>query len=279
MSEDWRESGTAERYLWTPKYPSSIAEFVISRLRKMNLYKDSKKFDLILDVGCGYGESLKYYVPFFHKAIGFDISEEQIEKARELNEFNNVTFLLGKGNMFPVDDNSVDLIVCVGTAHYLDAAHFVTECKRVIKKGGLVAIYSHEFADLHIENVVDRASLPGYKILNENFLSPMHNDFFSMDHPVCEWINRYRGIYNMPSSMDKQRSDNLALDYHLNLRELKNMFLSSPVYRNHHISFDEESAPLTLMGENLKDLAKVSGCKDEDLNLRLTLSLFFVFLY
>lgn len=48
--------------------------------------------ELALDVGCGNGQLTKVLAPLFTKIIGVDCSEEQIKKAREVTDAENIEY-------------------------------------------------------------------------------------------------------------------------------------------------------------------------------------------
>nr|XP_039259729.1 2-methyl-6-phytyl-1,4-hydroquinone methyltransferase-like [Styela clava] len=281
--QSWREDGISEIYSrGMLKYPHSVAEFILGRLRNANPNKKDKKFDLILDAGCGVGGSLKHFLPYFHSAVGFDVSEKQIEKARKLNISENVSFFIASEEKFPAENKSVDLIICASSAHYMNIKNFVSESKRVLKDGGLVVLYAHGFSNLTVERIEksgDFTSVPGYKIMMNDFIQPTHQHLLDNGHPAGDWIKRYNGIYSQIQGMEKDRYDSMTLDYPLTLEELKDYFLSSPAYKNFHDTFRKENAPMNVMGDRLKALANSNECEDKDLKVCLTLSLFFVFFF
>lgn len=45
-----------------------------------------------MDLGCGTGQNTRLLAPHFQKVVGIDVSESQVEEARALPGFANVTY-------------------------------------------------------------------------------------------------------------------------------------------------------------------------------------------
>jgi len=94
--------------------------------------KKAEKFSssgqkITLDIGCGSGEFLRFHSSF---AIGLDISQEMLKKAREKN--NNSSFVLGSALSLPFKSNSFDFVSSVGLSEYFgDVSSFLGEVSRV----------------------------------------------------------------------------------------------------------------------------------------------------
>ncbi len=68
----------------------------------------------ILDYGCGYGALIDFFKEKntnFKKYVGFDISEEMIQKARELFKDHSVSFLYNQNEL---EDKKFDYVVANG---------------------------------------------------------------------------------------------------------------------------------------------------------------------
>ncbi len=100
---------------------------------------------VVLDVGCGrgaYGEDSVAYRRDLRilrgkvaKVIGIDVDPIG-ESNRYLDEFRRV-----QGKEWPVEDSSVDLIVCVNVLeHVVDPVDFFFELRRVLKDGGYLCL-------------------------------------------------------------------------------------------------------------------------------------------
>lgn len=120
--------------------------FLNSRMEKTK--KLLKGIDLkdkkVLDVGCGGGQYMEYFLNKNAKAIGIDYSEKMIEMAKTYldnrkKDRKKFSYSLIKANAqnIPFRDNTFDLVVGVGLLEYLSRPEkALSEIHRVLKKGG-----------------------------------------------------------------------------------------------------------------------------------------------
>nr|XP_002119574.2 putative methyltransferase DDB_G0268948 [Ciona intestinalis] len=118
------ESVTEKYKKFRPHYPAQLAAETLVEL-------NGKKLDFLLDVGCGGGQSVNIFAPYFNQVLAIDPSENQLKEARSQNQFAHVTYKQGNAEKLPRDDVSVDVIT-VGTAvHWFDRPKFYEEANRV----------------------------------------------------------------------------------------------------------------------------------------------------
>src|ERR1700693_385342 len=100
--------------------------------------------DSALDFGCGVGRLTRALGKHFRQAVGIDISESMIGKARELNKaFPNCEFRVNASNkleMFP--DDHFDMIYTAIVLQHLPKRSmilaYIAEFQRVLRPGGLL---------------------------------------------------------------------------------------------------------------------------------------------
>ncbi len=100
-------------------------------------------FDVVADVGCGYGRSLpKLHARFApRRLIGMDIDPEMLEaSSKEVAAHNvNAEFICCSSSSIALPDDSVDLLFCHQTFHHLiDQERAIAEFFRVLKPGGVL---------------------------------------------------------------------------------------------------------------------------------------------
>ncbi|XP_077972781.1 putative methyltransferase DDB_G0268948 [Styela clava] len=189
---DYLGEEAANVYTKNPKFPPNIAKYVISRLKKIKDNENCDKFELVMDAGCGHGKSLLDFLPFFQRSIGFDVSENQVRKAKERIKSDTATFYVGSEESMLADDKSVDLLLNVGALHFMDLAMFLKECRRVLKSTRLCAIYDSSFSRLEVHFPVKNAnqkSADGSNILT-SYRTTLHRHYIETKHPSAEWFNR-----------------------------------------------------------------------------------------
>ncbi len=121
------------------KWEQAVAEF---------FPKEAK----ILDIGCGMGREAFALTDKGFSITGIDISEEVIKQVMQLSLQNgyNIPFLIYDGHTFSFDDNSFDVVIIwaqtfgimYGDTYKID---FLNECKRVLKKNGLLSFSGHDY--------------------------------------------------------------------------------------------------------------------------------------
>ena len=169
-----------------PVYPAQVVKTITSFMRA----EGSSGFDTALDVACGSGQSTFLLSNSFRKVIGLDISQTQINEAKNRKETDqglNVQFMVGDAHNLPVETSSIDLLTCAMGWHWLDADLFYAEAKRVLKPRGCLAVYGHGVKILdnqRIRNALDqcRAEYIRSDCLPEQNLHVM-NDYASVSLP------------------------------------------------------------------------------------------------
>lgn len=97
-----------------------------------------------LDIGCGVGVSHPLLRPHLGRLVGVDVSAEAIEAARSANE--GVEYSIQDAERLPFDDATFDFCNTTCVMHHVPPEQwpsFVAEAWRVIKPGGLFAVYEH----------------------------------------------------------------------------------------------------------------------------------------
>lgn len=119
-------------------------------LRFIKWIKNNKHLDLysnitVLDLGCGVGRNSYYMADTYDARVyGWDFSDDAIAKAQDIHGHDLVTFEKRSiGNYFPLDDNSVDIILDVTSSNALNEKErgiYLKECARVLKPDGYMYV-------------------------------------------------------------------------------------------------------------------------------------------
>lgn len=130
------------------------------------LFKDVKKDERVLDLGCGNGrfcENLKNT-----NYTGIDNSEKLIEIARK--NYKGVDFRIASALDIPFKENEFDKVFSFAVLHHIPKEYhniFVKEIKRVLKDDGILI--------LTVWNLKDRKEKLDVKKINEKeILIPWH---------------------------------------------------------------------------------------------------------
>ena len=100
----------------------------------------------LLDFGCGAGSNALLFSRIGYEVFGFDISPNNVCLAESMAEKYGVKdrthFSVGVAEHLDYPDNQFDVVVGVDILHHVTISEALTECSRVLKRGG-VAIF-HE---------------------------------------------------------------------------------------------------------------------------------------
>ena len=98
----------------------------------------------VLDVGCGTGTTDRVLMPRVGRLQGVDISEEMLAKAR-IN-VPSAGYSWYDGEKVPFGDQTFDAVVAICVLHHVPISNrfgFVSEMVRVVRPGGVVAVFEH----------------------------------------------------------------------------------------------------------------------------------------
>lgn len=93
----------------------------------------------VLDVGCGTGLVAAALAARGCPVVGVDVSEAMLERARR--RASSSTFEIGHAESLRFADSSFDGAVSAQAFHWFDRTRALTELERVVRSGGVVAIW------------------------------------------------------------------------------------------------------------------------------------------
>jgi len=136
------ESAFGKWFLRSKTWTDYVLEVALEDLT--TLLADKQQFDVIADVGCGYGRSLKKlndrYKP--KRLIAMDIEQEMLDETKkevDLHGIEHVEYVRCSSSMINLEDNSVDMLLCHQTFHHLIyQPEALAEFLRILKPGGVL---------------------------------------------------------------------------------------------------------------------------------------------
>jgi SAM-dependent methyltransferase len=159
-------------------------------------YDNCKK---VLDVGCGNGRNLIYFLRNGYEVFGVDPNPHAVETVKELsaalapdNSLEN--FMVCTAENLPYNDATFDLVISSAVLHFAtDAQHFDTMLQRmfrVLKPGGY--FFARLASDIGLTHLVkplgnDRYILPDGSerfLVNEEMLLKYTNQFGVLYEPI-----------------------------------------------------------------------------------------------
>lgn len=139
-----QQSADYSRY--RPGYPADLIEWVASRAPDRTL---------AVDCATGNGQAAIALAGHFETVLAVDGSRAQLERAQP---HPNVRYELAMAEDLPVPDQSVSLVAAAQAVHWFDFERFHAECRRVLRPGGVIAVWTYEKfqAGAAIDAIVDR---------------------------------------------------------------------------------------------------------------------------
>ena len=105
-------------------------------------YLGSSRANCVVDLGCGTGISTIAWRDFAAQIIGFDPSDEMLHLANaKLREGEAIRFEKRFAHDLPLETESVDVLTCSQSFHWMEPESTLREMDRVLKKKGVLCIY------------------------------------------------------------------------------------------------------------------------------------------
>jgi SAM-dependent methyltransferase len=100
----------------------------------------------VLDIGCGHGHIHPYLTNsnVALRLFATDVASTVVEEARQLNP--TVHYQSYGGQRLPYNDQSFDIAFTIAVLHHVPVAQwlaFLQEMRRVVRPGGMIAIFEH----------------------------------------------------------------------------------------------------------------------------------------
>lgn len=128
------KSGEYSRF--RPSYPAELFSFISSVC---------KGHDLAWDCATGSGQAAVELSKYFHSVIATDASRAQIEHAQSRS---NISYRTEAAEKTSIDTGTVDVVTVAQALHWLDLDAFEIELERVLKPGGIVAVWSYSLLEM-----------------------------------------------------------------------------------------------------------------------------------
>jgi len=229
----YESSEVAAVYIkYRPKLTNDVADSVMRFCKSHQPEDTSSQPSLMVDVGCGSGQSTNIFHSYFKEIIGLDVSVEQLKQANKQNIYDNIKYLEGSAENMPVKTGSVDLLLASCAVHWFDMAEFMQEAKRVLKPSGCLAImgYFAPMLTFHLNDADKSLVQKAMKLLAAAVTSFKDTDELSkIDKQLAD---RYKGIFEAISLPKKERNDDVHLRYTTSVNGLCGFISSIASYQS-----------------------------------------------
>lgn len=199
-------------------FDALVTEYSAGRLGYANdVYNNLVAFGLqpshaIIDIGCGTGLASGPLIENGYHVTGVDPSEPMLAVARE--RYPEAKWVRGTAEALPVDAASFDVAISAQALHHADARTALAEIKRVLRPGGIIAIWWKGLAgDDPVKQLRDSIARDmGVAPLNSNWRGGFR-DFYSAElvDPAVRVIP-WRTIVTLSKFLQYERSRKIVRD-------------------------------------------------------------------
>jgi SAM-dependent methyltransferase len=159
-----------------PGYPAELFAYLAGQ---------TPGHDLAWDCASGSGQAARGLAAHYARVWATDASATQIEAAVP---HVRVEYRVAPADASGLPDHSIDLVTAAQAAHWFDLPAFYAEVRRVLKPGGLLAIWCYE--RLSIEPALDRIVEDFYAGLLDPWWPPerrlVESGYRELDFPFAE---------------------------------------------------------------------------------------------
>lgn len=159
-------------------------------------YSECRK---VLDVGCGGGRNLIYFLQHGYDVYGIDPNPEAIAAVQELSkaltgEDKAANFKVSFAETMPFTDQTFDLVICSAVLHFAQSPeHFeamLTNMWQVIKPGGY--LFARLASNIGIENLVQQLG-------NNRYLLPDGSErYLVTEQNLLDYTQKLNGYMHEP---------------------------------------------------------------------------------
>ncbi|XP_077128395.1 putative methyltransferase DDB_G0268948 isoform X1 [Ranitomeya variabilis] len=198
------------------KYMIPASDEIIKMvLSYVKVKTNGRPLEMALDVGCGTGRYTLPLAPHFKKVLGLDISESQLNLAKEMTLANNVTYMVAPAEKLPLKDASVDLVQAGLAAHFFTLDKFINESVRVLKTRGCLAVHAGEMStELEYKNLSDSLNVVMSQVW-DTLIEHVDKDKFG-----DEMFSRYQNLFNTIPLKDKERIIDIPVKFQMTIPEV-----------------------------------------------------------
>lgn len=125
-------SGHAADYAsYRPHYPAALFDWLATQ---------APARDRALDCACGNGQAALGLAQHFGEVVATDASLPQLQAAPA---HPRVGYVCARAEQLPLPDASLELLTVAQAAHWFDLPAFHREAERVLRRGGLLAVWGY----------------------------------------------------------------------------------------------------------------------------------------
>jgi ubiquinone/menaquinone biosynthesis C-methylase UbiE len=163
-----------------PRYPAALFEYLASV---------TVSHERAWDCATGNGQAALGLAPYFDEVVATDASQGQLENAVQ---HPNVIYRQARAEESGLESGSMDIVTVAQAVHWFDVEAFFAEAQRVLKPGGVCAVWTYALTQVSPEvdkiisdfyhNVVGPYWPREFAIVNDGYRS-LAFPFEELEHP------------------------------------------------------------------------------------------------
>ena len=192
-----------------PTYPAALFERIVSAIQTDNTSSENEA----ADIGCGTGQATLPLVPYFAGGVtGVDPSRTQIAAANAQHAgLKNLSFVQGQAHQLPFGDQTLSCVTVAQAAHWFDLPAFYGQVQRVLRPGGVLAIWCYGLPQFIKDN--DNNTTPSHATtLSQLILQDLYEDtlgpYWDERRRLVE--NLYEGVETIDAYYDNFETQRLG---------------------------------------------------------------------
>lgn len=134
--KDYFSTQSVDYAKYRPRYPASLFKYLAG------VAPDNER---AWDCATGNGQAAVGLARVFKQVVATDASQSQLDSAAE---HENVQYRIAKAEQTELETSSVDLVTVAQALHWFNLGEFYREAKRVLKDGGVIAVWSYNLLDI-----------------------------------------------------------------------------------------------------------------------------------
>ncbi len=162
---------------YRPLYPQALFAYLADQVRQ---------HDLAWDCGTGSGQTAWALTEFFTTVIATDPSERQLASAIA---HSRIVYRAAAVEQSGLEAGTVDLITVAQALHWFDLDRFYAEVRRVLRPGGVLAVWCYGLAQ--VTPAVDRVIKRLYSAIVGPYWPPerrqVETAYRDLPFPFAEW--------------------------------------------------------------------------------------------
>ena len=219
---------------YRPNMSQKVAECVTNFCKTHQDKETIFKSLILIDEGCGSGQSVNIFHSYFDKIKGIDVSLQQLNQAKKQNTFKHVEYVEGSAENLPIETRTVDLVTTNIAAHWFDLPQFFQEVERVLKPSRGLAITGYDTPTLRfIPQKREDALAQKAANLNKSFYQKCARNVPAHLRARKYCSERYKDIYKAIPFLTKERNDSIHIRSNTSINGLCGFMSSVSSYQTY----------------------------------------------